>query len=62
VPEPEGGNWCSEVVLDLDHILEWLSGPDGMRFRIVPATLTFENAAACAWRPTRSLTLASRCS
>jgi hypothetical protein len=38
----EGVDGSGELVLDLDHILEWISQPkNGFRFRILPVTLTF---------------------
>lgn len=38
------GDWRSELVLDIDHILSWACGPEGARFQIAPATLAFQNA------------------
>lgn len=44
--EPENGDWRSDIVFDIDVILEWQCGPDGEnRFRVAPATLTFHDAA-----------------
>ena len=37
----EGQNGEGELILDIDHILEWLDSAGGLRFRIQPATLTF---------------------
>jgi hypothetical protein len=38
------GDWRSDLVLDLDHIVEWLCGMEGqVRFRVAPATLTFHH-------------------
>jgi len=37
----EGSHGAGELVLDLDFILEWNCGPDGCKFQIVPAALTF---------------------
>jgi len=38
------GDWRSELVLDLDHIVEWLCGKDrSVRFRVAPATLIFHD-------------------
>jgi hypothetical protein len=38
------GDWRSELVLDLDHIVEWLCGQDrSVRFRVAPATLIFHD-------------------
>lgn len=38
------GDWRAELVLDLDHIVEWVC-EDGkpIRFRVAPATLTFHD-------------------
>ncbi len=42
--EPEVGDWRSDLVLDIDHIVEWLCGaPSEVRFRVAPATLTFHD-------------------
>ena len=36
--------WHSELVLDIDHIVEWICGTDdGARFRVAPASLTFHD-------------------
>jgi hypothetical protein len=38
------GDRRSELVLDIDHIVEWICGTNGgARFRIAPATLTFHD-------------------
>jgi hypothetical protein len=38
------GDWRSELVLDIDHIVECICGTDGgARFRVAPATLTFHD-------------------
>ena len=38
------GDWRSELVLDIDHTVEWICGTDGgVRFRVAPATLTFHD-------------------
>lgn len=38
----EGENGEGELVLDIDHILEWLKGEEGgLRFRVQPATHVF---------------------
>jgi hypothetical protein len=39
--EPELDDWTSELVLDIDHIVEWVPTQEGMRFRLAPATLVF---------------------
>lgn len=42
--DPARGDWRSDLVLDIDHIVAWLCGPDGrVRFRVAPATLTFHH-------------------
>jgi hypothetical protein len=38
------GDWRSDLVLDIDHIVEWLCGAGRqVRFRVAPATLTFHH-------------------
>jgi hypothetical protein len=38
------GDWHADLVLDIDHIVEWLCGTDRqVRFRVAPATLTFHD-------------------
>lgn len=38
------GDWHADLVLDLDHIVEWLWGEGRqIRFRVAPATLTFHD-------------------
>ena len=38
------GDWRSELVLDIDHIVEWIcEAAPRLRFRVAPATLTFHN-------------------
>lgn len=44
----ERNDWHSDLVLDLDHIAEWLcdeadGGQKSFRFRVAPATLTFHD-------------------
>jgi hypothetical protein len=42
--DPSRGDWHADLVLDVDHIVEWLCGVDRqMRFRVAPATLTFHD-------------------
>ncbi len=44
VGNPDVGTWHSDLVLDIDHILEWVRGVEGrIQFRVAPATLTFHN-------------------
>ena len=36
------GDWHADLVLDIDHIVEWVRGEAGrVQFRVAPATLTF---------------------
>ncbi len=43
-PDPDAGNWNSNLILDIDHIVEWVCGTDGgVRFRVAPATLVFHH-------------------
>ena len=38
------GDWHADLVLDIDHIVEWLCGEGRqIRFRVAPATLTFHD-------------------
>jgi hypothetical protein len=40
------GDWRSDLVLDIDHIVEWVREPEGgLRFRVAPASLTFHDAS-----------------
>ena len=42
--DPSRGDWHADLVLDIDHIVEWLCGVDRqIRFRVAPATLTFHD-------------------
>ena len=44
IGDPERNDWRSELVLDLDHIVEWVCDGDGScRFRVAPASLTFHH-------------------
>lgn len=48
-PDPERDIWHSELVLDIDHIAEWLPQTGGrMRFRMVPALLIFHDVSDVA--------------
>ena len=43
-PDPEHQDWRSDLVLDIDHIVEWVCGADGgVKFRVAPATLVFHD-------------------
>ena len=40
--DPDRGLWRNDLVLDIDHIVEWICGADGhVQFRIAAATLAF---------------------
>lgn len=40
------GDWRADLELDIDHIVEWVSEPQGqVRFRVAPATLTFHDVS-----------------
>ncbi len=46
VGDAEREQWHSRLVLDIDHIVEWLRGEgQGFRFRVAPATLVFEDVS-----------------
>jgi hypothetical protein len=43
VGDPDQGDWTSDLVLDLDFIVEWLQpSSDRFAFRVAPARLVFE--------------------
>jgi hypothetical protein len=43
--DAESGDWTSDLVLDIDYIVEWICAADGgARFRVAPATLVFHGA------------------
>jgi hypothetical protein len=43
--DADRGEWVSDLVLDLDYIVEWICGVGGgAQFRVAPATLVFEGA------------------
>ena len=43
--EPDRGLWRSELVFDIDHILDWVPSQDRCcRFLVVPAILVFHDA------------------
>ena len=44
VGDPERGDWTSDLVLDIDYIVEWVRGPNGIQFSVAPATLIFHGA------------------
>ncbi len=42
VGDPTRGDWHSDLVFDIDHIVEWVCGVNrDVKFRVAPATLTF---------------------
>ena len=44
VGDAERQEWYSKLVLDIDHIVEWICGADGgVKFLVAPADLTFHN-------------------
>ncbi len=44
VGDPDLGTWHSRLLLDIDHILEWICGTDRRpRVLLAPATLCFED-------------------
>jgi hypothetical protein len=44
IGDPDRDDWTSDLVLDIDHIVEWVRSADGMRFRVAPADLVFHGA------------------
>ncbi len=42
----EGEYGAGELMLDLDHIIEWCNCEDGCKFRILPVTLTFRGVTS----------------
>ena len=43
--DPAANDWRSDLVLDIDHIVEWVRTEDRIRFRIAPATLVFHGVS-----------------
>ncbi|MGH6946437.1 MAG: hypothetical protein ACREDZ_03840 [Kiloniellales bacterium] len=44
IGEPERQDWRSELVLDIDYVVEWPCGAGAAaQFRVAPATLTFRD-------------------
>ena len=42
--DPERGVWRSDLLLDIDHIVEWVCSADNRcQFRVAPATLAFHD-------------------
>jgi len=41
IGDPARNDWTADLVLDIDHIVEWVRDGDRMRFRVAPATLVF---------------------
>jgi hypothetical protein len=52
--DPDAGDWTSDLVLDLDHLVAWVREADRIRFRVAPATLAFHDVTelrvAFDWR------------
>ena len=47
--DPRRSLWRSELVFDIDHIIEWVRSSDGsFKFRVAPAVLVFHDAADLA--------------
>ena len=42
VGDPERDEWVSDLMLDIDFIVEWVCGTP-LQFRVAPATLTFHD-------------------
>jgi hypothetical protein len=44
IADPQRNEWHSRLILDIDHIVEWVCGTERRpKFRIAPATLVFED-------------------
>ena len=44
--DPDRGIWRSDLVLDIDHIVEWICGADRqVSFLVAPATLVFHDVS-----------------
>jgi len=45
VGDPDRGDWSSDLILDIDYILEWVCGVGSApaRFRVAPADLAFHD-------------------
>lgn len=41
--DPEANDWTSDLLLEIDHIVEWLCVDKRVRFRVAPATLAFHS-------------------
>jgi len=41
VGDPDKDDWTSDLLLDIDHIVEWVRKEDKFQFLIAPATLVF---------------------
>lgn len=39
--DPEASDWTSDLILDIDHIVDGAETEEGIRFQVAPATLTF---------------------
>jgi hypothetical protein len=45
IGDPAANDWRSDLVLDIDHIVEWVRGATGVRFRVALATLVFHGVS-----------------
>lgn len=46
VADPQAGDWRSDLILEIDHIVEWIGASEQeqrINFRIAPAHLTFHD-------------------
>jgi hypothetical protein len=43
--DPAANDWSSDLVLDIDHIVEWVRDGAAVRFRVAPATLVFHGTS-----------------
>lgn len=41
----EAEHGTGTLILDLDYILDWIKGPDGVQFKILPAHLSFRRVS-----------------
>jgi hypothetical protein len=47
--EPESGLWRADLVIDIDHIVEWVCAPgQRARFKVAPANLSFHDVTDLA--------------
>lgn len=49
--DPDADDWRSDLLLEIDHIVEWVCDPHGRcRFRVAPAALVFHGVTDLAIR------------